>query len=208
MMVAQKEQLNLRESESAGGEHKAQNLTFFDMLHLDHSPQVDDGVVGQDILPKAAFKVLAKQPLVSVDLSQGEKGKEIEQAPKNNAVSSARLDSEPPALKPFTRDIPTKEIKKTNKPSTKLAPDAQNMQEKKWAIQVGSFENGAKALLLRKALEKQSFDVFTQRVEDQKQRLFRVMVSAISEQEAQRLVLDLKSKGYEAAFSFKLKSSP
>ncbi|MCB0272176.1 MAG: SPOR domain-containing protein [Bdellovibrionales bacterium] len=157
-------------------------LTFFDTLHQTNpetiKPSTEDA---KKVLPSPIIEE------ASAASQQNETHKEVLSVEKKPAVEEEAKTSAP--------------SKKEKKASTFLSMDER--QKQPWAVQVGAFEDGAKAVLLRKELESHGFGAYTLTVKSKNLELYRVMIAAQTEEIGEKLTLDLKKNGYLKTFVVK-----
>lgn len=176
---------------------KVETLTFFDTLH--EPVEKKDAVIltppTKD--PKLVPDVVAiKTPESAKSAETSHKALPETPSPKTQKPAQ---EMTPTLAQEEPRETPKAEPPQVQ--AQQLSP--KELQEMPWAVQVGAFEDGIKAVLLRKELEKKGFGAFTVTVRHQNLELYRVMVAASTQDDSEKIHHDLQNSGYSSTFVVK-----
>lgn len=184
----QSEQVNL---ENHG--QKIEKLTFFDSLH---EPLHEN----QATIAKEAANKTKILPEITIAQKEDDQSKLEEQ----KSVEVKKVQPEEPKQPVEVAKFGKEPVQKPSKPIVqKKSKSIDELKREPWAVQVGAFQDGVKAVLLRKELEQKGFGAYTLTVKHESLEIFRVMVAASSESVSQRISADLQKDGYSSSFVIK-----
>ncbi|MCB1198642.1 MAG: SPOR domain-containing protein [Deltaproteobacteria bacterium] len=181
----------------ANKEAKVEKLTFFDTLH---APIENKGLSVQKKNTASVVHVLPKIDDVPVAV---EKQKTIPLSESNTPPPAQATVAavEEKVAAPNKKDTQISKKNDENDPQSHLS--IQERKEMPWAVQVGAFQDGMKAVLLRKELEKKGFGAYTLTVRHENLEIYRVLVAATTQEGSEKINAELQKDGYSTSFVMK-----
>lgn len=111
----------------------------------------------------------------------------------------------PPSVSPAKEIAKPEPLLVNAQPQKSVQPSKSHEQllRQPWAVQVAAFEDGAKAVLLKKELEQKGYEAFTITVKVSDLQLYRVLVAASDQEISKGLASNLQKSGYSSSFVVK-----